>query len=338
VTSFNRNFSKRNDGKANTKAFVTSPEIVVAYALAGTLEFDPLTDFVPTSVDHNDAAGSTERGAGFMFEPPTGDVLPPLGFERSATSVCDVATARNFATDEGVGPNRGAVISVSPRSERLQLLQPFPEWDGKDYLAMPVLVKAKGKCTTDHISAAGRWLRYRGHLENISGNLFLGATNAFTGSVGEGKDPVDQKTRPYPEIAKHLSEQGVRWCAVGDWNYGEGSSREHAAMEPRYRGAAVIFARSFARIHETNLKKQGVLPLVFSDPSTYDAIGEDALLSVLGLASLEPDRGVECSISRPDGNTVAFSCSHTLNLQQIEWFRAGSALNVIRRLRGQPNG
>ena len=342
VTSFNRNFSKRNDGSTNTKAFVTSPEIVVAYALAGTLEFDPLTDLVQ--------AGSEDTGAGFMFEPPTGDVLPPLGFERSAPGPADfaaprdlaadqnVATARNFATDQGVGPDSGADISVSPRSERLQLLQPFPEWDGKDYAAMPVLVKAKGKCTTDHISAAGRWLRYRGHLENISGNLFLGATNAFTGAVGEGKDPVDHKTRPYPEIARHLSEQGVRWCAVGDWNYGEGSSREHAAMEPRYRGAAVIFARSFARIHETNLKKQGVLPLVFSDPSTYDAIGEDDLLSVFGLASLEPDRCVECSISKPDGTTVAFSCAHTFNVLQIEWFRAGSALNVIRRLRAQPTG
>jgi aconitate hydratase len=315
VTSFNRNFSKRNDGSANTKAFVTSPEIVVAYALAGTLEFDPLTDPVP---------------GGAEFVAPTGEILPPAGFERSGRDPRDVTSEE--------APKRRTGMLVSPRSERLQLLEPFPAWDGKDLLALPVLVKAKGKCTTDHISAAGRWLRYRGHLENISGNLFLGVTNAFTGSVGEGKDPIDGTTRAYPDIAKHLSEQSVRWCAVGDWNYGEGSSREHAAMEPRYRGAAVIFARSFARIHETNLKKPGILPLVFSDPSSYEAIGEDDLLSVFGLASLEPDHPVGCSIAKPDGTTFEFACAHTLNAQQIEWFQAGSALNVIRLHRRQPTG
>ncbi len=219
VTSFNRNFSKRNDGSPNTKAFVTSPEIVVAYALAGTLDFNPLTDAIPTG------GGDGEGGArGVRFDVPVGDILPPRGFEHGAPAKHDVAAAR------------GANIAVSPGSERLQLLESFPPWDGKDYLAMPVLAKAKGKCTTDHISAAGRWLRYRGHLENISGNLFLGVTNAFTGSVGEGKDPVDGSTRPYPDVAKHLSEQSVKWCVVGDENYGEGSSREHAAMEPRYRG------------------------------------------------------------------------------------------------------
>jgi aconitate hydratase len=252
---------------------------------------------------------------------PTGDVLPPRGFDRRSPRVPDAAA------------RAGAVVSVAPGSKRLQLLEPVPEWDGKDYVAMPVLMKAKGKCTTDHISAAGRWLTYRGHLENISGNLFLAVTNAFTGAVGEGKDPTDGTTRPYPEIAKHLSEQKVPWCAVGDGNYGEGSSREHAAMEPRYRGCVAIFARSFARIHETNLKKQGILPLVFSDTSIYDEIGEDDLMSVFGLASLEPDRSVECSITKPDGTTMAFTCAHSLNVRQIEWFRAGSALNVIRNLR-----
>ncbi len=314
VTSFNRNFSKRNDGNASTKAFVTSPEMVVAYALAGTLEFNPLTDVLTTDGVEADSAPA-------LLDVPFGDVLPREGFERAGMPVT------------GGASNKRTVVAVSPRSERLQLLEPFGEWDGKDYLAVPVLMKAKGKCTTDHISAAGRWLTYRGHLENISGNLFLGVTNSFTGAVGLGKDPLDGETRPYPEIAKHLSEAGVRWCAVGDANYGEGSSREHAAMEPRYRGCLVIFARSFARIHETNLKKQGVLPLVFSDQSTYDAIDEDDLLSVFDLASLEPERSLECSISKPDGRTIPFASAHSLNAQQIEWFRAGSALNVIRRRR-----
>jgi aconitate hydratase len=192
-------------------------------------------------------------------------------------------------------------------------------------------VKAKGKCTTDHISAAGRWLTYRGHLENISGNLFLGVENAFTGSTGEGKDPLDGQTRPYPEIAKRLSVAGVHWCAVGDENYGEGSSREHAAMEPRYRGGLVVFARSFARIHETNLKKQGMLPLTFSDPSTYDEIQKDDRISVFDLASLQPEQPVPCTIDKADGTTVAFSCVHTFSHEQIAWFCAGSALNVIRQ-------
>ena len=178
---------------------------------------------------------------------------------------------------------------VDPDSDRLQLLEPFEPWDGKDYVELPILLKAQGKCTTDHISAAGPWLKYRGHLENISGNLFLGAVNAFTGEAGTGKDPLDGETRPFPEIAKRLHEAGIGWVAIGDENIGEGSSREHAAMEPRFRNAKVILARSFARIHETNLKKQGLLPLTFADPATYDQIGEDDTISVLGLADLAPD-------------------------------------------------
>ncbi len=218
---------------------------------------------------------------------------------------------------------------VSPTSDRLQLLEPFSAWDGEDYVALPVLMKAQGKCTTDHISAAGPWLKYRGHLENISGNLFLGVVNAFNGATGEGKDQLDGATRSFPDIAKHYSAEGVQWCAVGDRNYGEGSSREHAAMEPRFRGGVVILARSFARIHETNLKKQGLVPLTFTDAATYDEIGEDDRITVLGLPPV-PGQPVRCQIVRPDGETVDFEATHTFSDEQVEWFKAGSALNIVR--------
>jgi aconitate hydratase len=304
VNSYNRNFPKRNDGNANTLAFVTSPDMVVAYALAGTLDFNPLTDEVD----------------GVRLEPPVGEELPARGF--------DAGEAGFQAPPE----DRSSVeVVVDPASDRIQLLEPFPAWDGDDLVDLPVLVKAKGKCTTDHISAAGPWLRFRGHLENISGNLFLGAVNAFTGASGEGKDQLDGQTKPFPEIARHYGESGQPWVAVGDENYGEGSSREHAAMEPRFRGARAIFARSFARIHETNLKKQGVLALTFSDPATYDRIDEDDRISVLGLADLAPDRPVRCRITKADGTSVDFEATHTMSPDQIEWFRAGSALNIIRR-------
>ncbi|MEY2449061.1 MAG: aconitate hydratase [Acidimicrobiaceae bacterium] len=311
VNSYNRNFPKRNDGNANTKAFVTSPDMVIAYALAGTLDFNPLTDEL-----------STQDGQRVKLDAPVGEDLPTRGFDpgESGFQAPPPDTAEKAAIE----------ILVSPTSERLQLLEPFPAWDGQDYLDLPVLMKAKGKCTTDHISAAGPWLKYRGHLENISGNLFLGVINAFTGATGEGKDPLDGSTRSFPDIAKHLAESGVAWCAVGDENYGEGSSREHAAMEPRFRNAVVIFARSFARIHETNAKKQGLLPLTFADRETYDAIGEDDRISVLGLASLAPDTPLQCRITKPDGTTIPFECVHTFSPEQIEWFHAGGALNIIR--------
>jgi aconitate hydratase len=308
VNSYNRNFPKRNDGNANTKAFVTSPDMVIAYALSGTLEFDPLHDTL-----------TNDEGVAVRLEPPVGEILPQKGFDPGESGF--------VAPPEDASSVR---VVVDPNSDRLQLLDPFPPWDGKDLIDLPVLMKAKGKCTTDHISAAGKWLTYRGHLENISGNLFLGVANAFTGATGEGKDLTDGQTRPFPDIAKRYAEAGIAWCAVGDQNYGEGSSREHAAMEPRYRGGRVIFARSFARIHETNLKKQGMLPLTFSDPATYDAIAEDDRISVLGLADLAPDRPVPCRIAKPDGGTVDFICTHTFSPEQIEWFRAGSALNIIR--------
>ncbi len=200
-------------------------------------------------------------------------------------------------------------------------------------MALPVLAKAKRKCTTDQISAAGQWLNYRGHLERISDNLFLGVVNAFTGAIGEGEDPLDGSIRLFPSIAKHLSDEGVGWCVIGDANCGEGSSREHAAMEPRYRGALVVIARSFARIHETNLKKQGVLPLTFVDASTYGDIGEDDRISVLGLATLMPGDDVRCLINKPDGRRVEFLGRHTLSAEQLTWFAAGSALNAIRNER-----
>jgi aconitate hydratase len=313
VNSFNRNFPKRNDGNSNTKAFVTSPDMVVAYALAGTLDFDPLTGSI-----------TTDSGESVRLDPPIGENLPSLGFDPGTSGFVAPPDDRSEIA-----------ITVSPTSDRLQLLTPFPAWDGDDYIDLSVLLKAKGKCTTDHISAAGAWLRYRGHLENISGNLFLGVVNAFTGAIGEGKDPLDGHTRSFADMAKHLAQCGAPWCAVGDQNYGEGSSREHAAMEPRYRGGLVILARSFARIHETNLKKQGLLPLTFADPTTYEIIGEDDLISVLDLASLAPDTPVPCRLTKPDGSHREFSCTHTFNLDQLEWFHTGSALNVIRhRSRG----
>jgi aconitate hydratase len=303
VTSYNRNFPKRNDGRASTLCFVTSPETVMAFALAGTLEFDPLTQDID----------------GVRLQAPLGEEEPAKGYE---------------AGDDGfvAPPADGSSVEVvvSPDSERLQLLEPFPAWDGNDFVELPLLLKAKGKCTTDHISAAGPWLRFRGHLENISGNLFLGAINAFTGEAGVGLDVLDGQRRPFPEIAKHYGESGVGWVAVGDENYGEGSSREHAAMEPRFRNGRAIFARSFARIHETNLKKQGVLPLTFSDPATYDEIREDDRISVLGLAGLAPDRAVQCRLHHADGTTLDFECTHTFSEDQLEWFRAGGALNLIR--------
>jgi aconitate hydratase len=309
VTSYNRNFPKRNDGLASTLAFVTSPETVTALALAGTLDFNPVTDPLV-----NDA------GEEVKLEVPVGEELPDKGFTPGESGF--VAPPENRS---------GIEVVVSPTSERLQLLEPFAPWDGEDYVELPVLVKAQGKCTTDHISAAGKWLRFRGHLENISGNLFLGAVNAFTGEAGTGKDQLDGQTKPLPEIAKHYHEAGQGWVAIGDENYGEGSSREHAAMEPRFRNAKVVLSRSFARIAETNLKKQGVLPLWFADPATYDRIDVDDRISVLGLADLAPDEPVACRITKPDGTTVDFEATHTFSADQIEWFRAGSALNIIRQ-------
>jgi aconitate hydratase len=308
VNSFNRNFPKRNDGSANTLSFVTSPDTVVALALAGRLDFDPTTDCLVAS-----------DGTEVRLQAPVGEIFPDRGYDPGQDT---------FTAPPADGSD--VLVEVSPTSDRLQLLAPFPAWDGSDYLGLPVLMKAKGKCTTDHISAAGKWLTYRGHLENISGNLFLGAVNAFNDAVGEGRDFRDGSVDTYPNLAKHYSEAGIKWVAIGDRNYGEGSSREHAAMEPRFRGGVVIITRSFARIHETNLKKQGLVPLTFADPATYDLIGEDDRINVLGLPPV-PGTNLRCQIVKPDGTTIDFEGVHTFSPEQVEWFQAGSALNVVRR-------
>ncbi|MEO7571805.1 MAG: aconitate hydratase, partial [Acidimicrobiales bacterium] len=309
VNSYNRNFPKRNDGNANTLAFVTSPDTVIALALAGTLDFDPRTDSLT-----NDA------GEQVRLDPPVGQALPDAGFDPGEE------------TFQAPPPDGSEVeVVVHPQSDRLQRLEAFEAWDGQDYEALPILLKAQGKCTTDHISAAGPWLKYRGHLENISGNLYLGAINAYTGEAGMGKDPTDGETRSFPAIAQRLHAAGIGWVAIGDENMGEGSSREHAAMEPRFRNAKVILSRSFARIHETNLKKQGLLPLTFADPTTYDQIDEDDTISVHGLADLAPDVPLRATINKADGTTIHFEGNHTFSDEQIEWFKAGGALNIIRQ-------
>ena len=310
VTSYNRNFPKRNDGDAATLAFVASPETVIALALAGTLDFDPINGTL------TDGAGRRVRLA-----EPQGIELPPDGFDPGQDT---------FVAPPSDGS--GDAVAVSADSERLQLLDPFEAWNGEDFEELIIIAKAKGKCTTDHISAAGRWLRYRGHLENISGNLYLGVVNAFNGyAVGHGKNQLTGEVQPLPDIARAYHAAGQRWAFIGDANTGEGSSREHAAMEPRFRGCAVALARSFARIHETNLKKQGVLALTFADPGDYERIGEDDRISVRGLSQLAPGRAVTVTVSESDGGTWSFEGIHTLSAEQIEWFRAGSALNVIRR-------
>jgi aconitate hydratase len=307
VNSFNRNFPKRNDGSANTFSFVTSPETVIALALAGRLDFDPATDTL-----------ESPDGTLVKLDVPSGDVLPSRGYEQGANTF--VAPKDNGAQVK---------VEVDPSSDRLQLLEAFKAWDGAPYERLPILMKAKGKCTTDHISPAGKWLVYRGHLENISGNLFIGAVNAHGGAVGVGLDVREGDRVIFPEIAKRWGKAEVQWCAVGDSNYGEGSSREHAAMEPRFRGGVVIFARSFARIHETNLKKQGLVPLTFKDHAVYDLIGEADSISVLTLPPV-PDRPVQCVLHMSNGKDVSFEALHTFSDEQVEWFKAGSALNIVK--------
>jgi aconitate hydratase len=315
VNSFNRNFPKRNDGSANTLSFVTSPDTVMALALAGRLDFDPTSETI-TAPD----------GTEVLLDAPVGEVLPDKGYDPGQNT---------FTPPPADGS--AVVIEVSPTSERLQLLQPFPAWDGHEYMDLPILMKAKGKCTTDHISAAGKWLAYRGHLENISGNLFLGAVSAFDRPVGEGVDFRDGSPDTLPNLARKYGQAGIRWVAIGDRNYGEGSSREHAAMEPRFRGGVVILARSFARIHETNLKKQGLVPLTFADPDTYDLIDEADRINVLDLPP-KPGHNVRCAIVKADGTVTPFEGVHTFSDEQVEWFRAGSALNVVRRKVAESRG
>jgi aconitate hydratase len=307
VSSFNRNFPGRNDGSAATLSFLTSPEIVTALAFAGTLQFDPVHDTL-TAPD----------GRQFRFTPPEAEELPREGFARGAEGYEAPADDPDAVT-----------IDLPENSERLQVLGPFVAWDGRDFIDLPVLVKTRGKTTTDHISPAGPWLRYRGHLDRISDNMFLGAVNAFTGETGKGVNPVTGAAgQPFAKTARELRDQGIQWVVVGDENYGEGSSREHAAMSPRYLGCAVVITRSFARIHETNLKKQGILPLTFVDPRDYDRVEGGDRVSVVGLHALEPGKPVTVRITKPDGRAEEIQCAHTLTREQIAWFRAGSALNA----------
>lgn len=314
VTSYNRNFPKRNDGDAATLAFVTSPETVMALALAGTVDFDPINGTL-----------TNEAGDEVSLSVPVGIELPADGFTPGESG---------FIAPPGNGS--GVDVAVSPTSDRLQLLEPFPAWDGNDYENLPVLVKAQGKFTTDHISMAGPWLKYRGHLENISGNLYLGAINAYRqadGSeyeAGHGKNQLTGEVQTFPDMARHYHEAGQGWVVIGDENMGEGSSREHAAMEPRFRNGLVAIARSFARIHETNLKKQGMVPLTFADPADYDRIGEDDRIAVRGLADLAPDQQVTVEVTPPGGETWSFQANHTFSDDQVKWFKAGSALNIIK--------
>jgi aconitate hydratase len=307
VSSFNRNFPGRNDGSQATLSFITSPEIVTALAFAGTLEFNPVTDTLPGP-----------DGKPVRFTPPEAEELPRDGFARGTEGY-------EAPADD---PDQ-VKIEIPENSERLQLLGPFVAWDGKDFIDLPVLVKTKGKTTTDHISPAGPWLRFRGHLDRISDNMFLGALNAFTGETGKGVNPLTGASgQALSKIARDLKAQGVQWVVIGDENYGEGSSREHAAMSPRYLGCAAVIVRSFARIHETNLKKQGVLPLTFVNAADYDRFEPGDRVSVTGLYSLEPGQPVKLLVKKPDGRVDTVNVKHSLTREQIAWFKAGSALNA----------
>ena len=311
VTSYNRNFPRRNDGTPTTMNFIASPEIVTAMAIAGTLSFNPLTDTLKDS-----------EGNEFMFEPP-----------RAAPEV----PAQNFASGASVyepppADSSDIELAVDPNSERIQLMKPWPAWEGNDFTEMPVLMKTEGKTTTDHISPAGPWLRYRGHLDKFSDNMFMGATNAYTGDAGTGKNILTgEEGRAISATARNYQSQGVKWVVVGDDNYGEGSSREHAALSPRLLGGTAVIARSFARIHESNLKKQGLLALTFQDTADYDKIREDDRISLVGLADLAPGKPVDCVVSHSDGTSETLQLNHTFGESQLEWFRLGSALNLFHR-------
>ena len=309
VTSFNRNFAKRNDGNPNTYAFVASPEMVTALAIAGDLTFNPMTDYL-----------INKDGEKVKFDPPTGIDLPIKGFDvEDAGLIAPIADGSNVE------------IVVAEDSKRLQLLTPFKAWDGNDLTGLKLLIKAKGKCTTDHISMAGPWLKYRGHLDNISNNMLIGGVNYFNEKTNSIKNQITQEYGEVPATARDYKANGIGTIIIGDENYGEGSSREHAAMEPRHLGVKVVIVRSFARIHETNLKKQGVLGLTFNNPADYDKILEDDTFDIIGLKELAPDKQITVIVTRSDGSKDEIITNHTLNENQIEWFKAGSALNVIRK-------
>jgi aconitate hydratase len=300
----------RNDGRPTTMNFIASPEIVTAWAISGKLSFNPLTDLL---------AGA--EGKPFRLEPPKpAPEVPPQPFARGA---------RRYSAPPADGSP--IVLEVDPHSERLQLLEPWPAWDGQDFLDMPVLIKTEGKTTTDHISPAGPWLRYRGHLDKFSDNLLMGATNAFTGEIGKGNNVLTgERGQAIAGIARHYKAWGVKWVVIGDYNYGEGSSREHAALSPRLLGGAAVIARSFARIHESNLKKQGLLALTFQDPRDYERIRQTDRISLIGLSALAPGKPLACRITHADGTSETLLLTHSYSASQLAWFRAGSALNLLQ--------
>ncbi|MDH3764849.1 MAG: aconitate hydratase [Nitrosopumilus sp.] len=309
VTTYNRNFPGRNDGQRSTLNFIGSPEMIIALSLGGRLSFNPLKDEL-TAAD----------GTKFKLEPPKpAPEVPEEGFVR--TEGIFVAPPEDSSNVQ---------VIIDPNSKRLQRLEPFAKWNGEDFVDLPIMVKAKGKCTTDHISPAGAWLSLRGHLDNLSDNMLLGAVNAFNDKVGQGKNILNNQIESFSAIARQYKEKQMSWVIFGDKNYGEGSSREHAAMSPRYLGCVAVITKSLARIHETNLKKQGILALTFANPDDYDKIFENDKVSLLGLNELEPHKQMKCIISHNDGNTEEILLNHSYNKSQIEWFKAGSALNVLR--------
>ncbi len=308
VTSFNRNFAKRNDGNPNTHAFVTSPELVAAFTIAGDLTFNPLKDTL-----------TNNKGEQIKLSEPHGYEMPPNGF--------DVKDAGYKAPIED---GSSVEITIAPDSSRLQILAPFAPWDGKDYENLPLLIKVKGKCTTDHISMAGPWLRFRGHLDNISDNMLIGAVNSFNDKTNATLDPESNEYIPVPALARKFKAAGIGSVVVAEENYGEGSSREHAAMEPRHLFVKAILVKSFARIHETNLKKQGMLALTFVEKNDYDKVQENDKISIIGLTEFTPGKNLTLKLQHADGSVDTFEVAHTYNEQQIVWFKAGSALNAMK--------
>lgn len=313
ITSFNRNFSKRNDGNPNTHAFVASPEIVTALAIAGDLTFNPATDYLTNA-----------KGEKVKLDEPQGIELPLKGF-----AVEDAGYQAPAADGSKVE------VKVAPTSDRLQLLEPFAAWEGTDIKGLRLLIKAKGKCTTDHISMAGPWLKYRGHLDNISNNMLIGALNAFNEKTDSVKNQLTGAYEGVPVVQRQYKAKGIGTIVVGDENYGEGSSREHAAMEPRHLGVRAILVKSFARIHETNLKKQGMLALTFANKADYDKVQEDDTIDIVGLGTFAPGKALSLVLQHADGSKDEISVNHSYNAQQIEWFKAGGALNIIRRSVGK---
>ncbi|KAG1467345.1 hypothetical protein G6F56_004465 [Rhizopus delemar] len=308
ITSYNRNFTGRNDGNPATHAFVASPEIVTALAIAGDLTFNPLTDSL-TGAD----------GKPFKLTPPNGNELPPKGYDAGENTY-------QAPPADGASVN----VIVDPKSNRLQLLEPFEKWDGKDIEQVPILIKVKGKCTTDHISMAGPWLKYRGHLDNISNNMLIGAVNSANDKVNSIENVFTKEFAGVPEVARDYKKRGVKWVVIGDENYGEGSSREHAALEPRHLNGAAIITKSFARIHETNLKKQGMLPLTFANPADYDKIDASDKVDIVGLTDFQEGKPLTLRVHKANGSSLDISLNHTFNPGQIDWFKHGSCLNFMK--------